>query len=201
MGSEIWVAAVMAVGAYLIGSIPFGIVVSKALGTIDPRTAGSQNIGFTNVLRVSGATAGAFTLIGDGGKGWLVAWLATRMVDNEPAVLLIASAAVIGHLYSIFLCFSGGKGVATAIGAVTGMAPWVGVIVLGLWLLAVGATRISSMGALVAFTGLPFVAFAVGRSWEFILCILVMSVLILARHRENIGRMVTGTEPRIGRRR
>jgi len=188
----------MAVGGYVVGSIPFGVVVSKILGTVDPRTAGSRNIGFTNVLRVSGIQAGALTLIGDAGKGLLIAWLGARILENEPAVLLVASTPVIGHLYSAFLSFKGGKGVATAIGAVTGVAPLVGGSILGLWLLGLASTRISSVGAMVAFTGLPFVALAFAKSAVFLVFTVGLSLLILMRHRGNIARLVTGNEPRIG---
>jgi len=188
----------MAVGGYVVGSIPFGVVVSKILGTVDPRTAGSRNIGFTNVLRVSGIQAGALTLIGDAGKGLLIAWLAARILENEPAVLLVATTPVIGHLYSAFLSFKGGKGVATAIGAVTGVAPLVGAGILGLWVLGVASTRISSVGAMVAFTGLPFVGLALGKSAVFLVFTVGLSLLILVRHRGNIARLVAGNEPRIG---
>ena len=188
----------MAVGGYLLGSIPFGLVVAKSLGTVDPRTAGSRNIGFTNVLRLSGKTAGVLTLAGDMGKGWLVAWVAARMFDREAVVAAIALTPIVGHLYSVFLGFRGGKGVATAMGVVLGMVPFVGVVVILVWLVTVAVWRYSSGAALVAFGALPVVAVLLGRSWMFVLFSVVVTGLIVFRHRENVVRLWRGTEPRIG---
>jgi len=188
----------MAVGGYLLGSIPFGLVVAKSLGTVDPRTAGSRNIGFTNVLRLSGKTAGVLTLAGDMGKGWLVAWVAARMFDREAVVAAIALTPIVGHLYSVFLGFGGGKGVATAMGAVLGMAPSVGVVVILVWLATVAVWRYSSGAALAAFGALPVVSLLLGRSWMLVLFSVVVSSLIVFRHRENVVRLWRGTEPRIG---
>jgi len=198
MDWEIWLPAAMAVGGYLVGSIPFGVVVSKALGSPDPRTAGSRNIGFTNVLRVSGKTAGALTLLGDAGKGWLVAWLAAHTFETEAPILVVAAAPILGHLYSAFLSFKGGKGVATAMGAIAGVVLPVGVIMLGVWVLGVAGTRISSVGALVAFTSLPILAVVFERSSQFLLFSIIVSALVLLRHRGNIMRLLNGREPRMG---
>lgn len=115
-----WLIGVLILLAYLLGSVPFGVVVSRLLGAIDPRTAGSKNVGFTNVLRVSGKKAGVLTLLGDIGKGWLAGWVATVALQQEAAILGVALAAVVGHLHSVFLGFTGGKGVATALGAALG---------------------------------------------------------------------------------
>jgi glycerol-3-phosphate acyltransferase PlsY len=190
---------VMAVGGYLLGSIPFGIVVSKVLGTVDPRSAGSHNIGFTNVLRVSGKRAGLLTLVGDAGKGWIVGWAALRSFDEEFSVLVVTASPILGHLYPIFLGFRGGKGVATAMGAVAGVSLPVGGTMLGLWLLTVSISRISSAGASVAFVALPLLGLAFGESWRFVVFALAISSLILVRHKENLARLWKGTEPRIGR--
>ncbi len=188
----------MAVGGYLLGSIPFGLVVAKCLGTVDPRTAGSRNIGFTNVLRLSGKTAGVLTLAGDMGKGWLVAWVAAQLFDREAVVAAVALTPIVGHLYSVFLGFRGGKGVATAMGVVLGMVPFVGVVVILVWLVTVAVWRYSSGAALVAFGALPVVAVLLGRSWMFVLFSVVVTGLIVFRHRENVVRLWRGTEPRIG---
>jgi len=188
----------MAVGGYLLGSIPFGLVVAKSLGTVDPRMAGSRNIGFTNVLRLSGKTAGGLTLAGDMGKGWLVAWIAAQMFDREAVVGAIALTPIFGHLYSVFLGFRGGKGFATAMGAVLGMAPFVGVVVVLVWLATVAVWRYSSGAALAAFGALPVVSLLLGRSWMFVLFSVVVSGLVVFRHRENVVRLWRGTEPRIG---
>ncbi|MGH7204644.1 MAG: glycerol-3-phosphate 1-O-acyltransferase PlsY [Nitrospiraceae bacterium] len=192
-----WLPAAMSVGGYLLGSIPFGLVVAKCLGTVDPRTAGSRNIGFTNVLRLSGKTAGLLTLAGDMGKGWLVAWTAAQTFDREAVVAAIALTPIVGHLYSVFLGFKGGKGVATAMGAVVGMAPLVGVVIMLIWLVTVAVWRYSSGAALVAFGMLPIVAAVLGGSWVLVLVSVVVSILIVVRHRENLVRLWSGTEPKI----
>jgi len=194
-----WLLVAMAVGGYLLGSIPFGLLVAKCLGTVDPRTAGSRNIGFTNVLRLSGKTAGLLTLVGDMGKGWVVAWIAAQTFDREEIVVAIALTPILGHLYSVFLGFRGGKGVATAIGAVTGIAPSVGVVIMLLWLLTVAIWRYSSGAALAAFGMLPVVSVVLGRSWVFVVGGVVMSSVIVFRHWENVVRLWQGTEPKIGR--
>ena len=191
--------AAMAVGGYLLGSIPFGLVVAKCLGTVDPRTAGSRNIGFTNVLRLSGKTAGLLTLAGDMGKGWIVAWVAAQTFDREAVVVAIALTPIVGHLYSVFLGLRGGKGVATAMGAVTGIAPSVGVVIMLVWLITVAIWRYSSGAALAAFGALPVVALVFGRDWVFVLGSVVMSSMIVFRHWENVVRLWQGTEPRMGR--
>lgn len=198
MDAQDWLPAAMAVGGYLVGSIPFGLVVSRLLGAPDPRSAGSGNIGFTNVLRVSGKKAGILTLLGDAGKGWLVGWLAVHNLPSEGAILAVALSPIVGHLYSIFLGFRGGKGVATAIGAIGGVALPVGLAMLALWVVTVGLWRISSAGAVVAFVALPLLAVALGQSWRFGILALAVSGLVLLRHRENLVRLWNGTEPRIG---
>jgi acyl phosphate:glycerol-3-phosphate acyltransferase len=184
--------------AYVIGSIPFGVVVSRILGTVDPRTAGSRNVGFTNVLRVGGKQAGFLTLAGDLGKGWLIAWMARHFLTDEAAVLAVALAVILGHLHSIFLGLKGGKGVATALGAILGLHVLLGVFLLCIWLLAVAVWRYSSGGALAAF-GLFPVAVAWSRQSSFFLgfaC--VVSALIWLRHKENLVRLWSGTESRMG---
>lgn len=194
-----WLPALMAVGGYLLGSIPFGVVVAKCLGSVDPRTAGSKNIGFTNVLRISGKKAGLLTLAGDVGKGWLVAWIAAHSLDREALVLLVALSPILGHLYPVFLGFRGGKGVATAMGAVAGVAPLLGLTVLFIWLVVAAVWRYSSGAALAAFAALPIGAGMLEKSWQFQLFAWLVSGLIALRHRDNIRRLWIGIEPKIGR--
>jgi len=189
-----WLVAALAVGGYLLGSIPFGVLVCKSFATVDPRTAGSYNIGFSNVLRVAGKRAGVLTLIGDMGKGWLVGGAARYSLDHEALVLLAALCPILGHMHSVFLRFSGGKGVATAFGAVVGVAPAVGAALLGLWLASVAVWRISSVGALVAFGCFPVVAILMGRSWAFVGFAAVVSGMIVWKHKENVVRLWAGTE-------
>lgn len=189
--------ALAAGGAYLLGSIPFGIIVAKALGETDPRTSGSKNIGFTNVLRVSGKKAGILTLLGDIGKGVLAAVMAQSLEAPRHWVLLIGLSVVIGHIFSIFLCFKGGKGVATALGSVLGIEPSLGLCLFGIWIGTVIIFRYSSGGALAAFSGFPFLAYFFAGDSQLILFSLGILGLIVYGHTENIFRLMKGTEPKM----
>ncbi|HKN86362.1 MAG TPA: glycerol-3-phosphate 1-O-acyltransferase PlsY [Nitrospiraceae bacterium] len=200
MTGTAWIPIAMMVGGYLLGSVPFGIVVSRCLGSVDPRTAGSRNIGFTNVLRVSGKKAGFLTLAGDLGKGWLAGWLATQCIDDTWWPWLIALSPIVGHLSSIFLGFRGGKGVATALGVILGVAPWIGLTVVLVWLATAAMWRYSSGAAITAFLSLPLVALAWRGDHRLIGFTLLVSALILWRHTDNMIRLWKGTEPKIGRR-
>lgn len=195
-----WLPMALVVGGYLVGSIPFGVVVARSLGTADPRTAGSRNIGFTNVLRVSGKKAGLLTLAGDVSKGWFIAWAASHMIDREAWVLTIAASPIIGHLYPIFLNFRGGKGVATALGAVTGVAPVVGGTMSVVWLVTAAIWRYSSGAAVAAFLVFPVIAAGLGLGWAFQVFSLAVAGVILYRHKDNAVRLWNGTEPKIGQR-
>ncbi|MBM4122557.1 MAG: glycerol-3-phosphate 1-O-acyltransferase PlsY [Nitrospira sp.] len=193
-----WLPALLAIGGYLLGSIPFGVVVAKWLGTVDPRTAGSRNIGFTNVLRVAGKKAGLLTLAGDVGKGWVVGWVATLLLTDETMVLAVAACPILGHLFPVFLGFRGGKGVATALGAVAGVAPWLGLAMLAVWLATAAVWRYSSGAALAAFAALPIGSVLMGKTWQFQVFAWLVSGLIVLRHKENIQRLWQGTEPKMG---
>ena len=183
---------------YLLGSIPFGLVISKLCGVVDPRTAGSKNIGFTNVLRLSGKKVGILTLLGDFGKGWLVSWLALSISGSGLWTLVAAFCVVFGHVFSVFLGFHGGKGVATGLGAILGLHPMVGGIMIFLWLFAVVIWRYSSGGALTAFAALPVLSVIMVNRNDFLMVSIGMSALIFYRHRENIKRLWNGTESRMG---
>ena len=189
----------MTVLGYVLGGIPFGIVVSKALGLPDPRTVGSKNIGFTNVLRVSGKKAGILTLLGDFGKGWVCAWVAMHWLTVESYIMVVAFAPILGHMFSPFLGFKGGKGVATAVGVVLGLSPSIGLLLLLIWLGAVAIWRYSSGGALAAFGCFPIVAVVNEQRQEFFIFSLVISALIWIKHKDNIVRLWRGTESKIGK--
>jgi acyl phosphate:glycerol-3-phosphate acyltransferase len=193
--------AILVLIGYLLGGIPFGVVVSKAMGLPDPRTVGSKNIGFTNVLRVSGKTAGILTLTGDMGKGWVMGFVAAQLFQEEWIVLLVALAPFVGHLYSPFLRLKGGKGVATALGSVLGVAPVIGLILLLTWIGAVAIWRYSSGGALAAFGLFPLIAAVLHPSVAFVLFSVIVSALIGIKHKANIERLWAGTENKIGRQR
>jgi glycerol-3-phosphate acyltransferase PlsY len=199
--NEELLCGLMTVLGYLLGAIPFGIVVSKAMGLPDPRTVGSKNVGFTNVLRVSGKTAGILTLLGDMGKGWVLSWAAMQWLTMEWFIMVVALSPILGHLFSPFLGFKGGKGVATAMGAVLGLSPSIGLLLLLIWLGAVAIWRYSSGGALAAFACLPVVAIVNEQRQEFLVFSLIVSGLIWTKHKDNIVRLWKGTESKIGQKR
>lgn len=197
--SEELLCAVMTVLGYVLGAVPFGLVVSKSLGLPDPRTVGSKNIGFTNVLRMSGKMAGILTLLGDLGKGWVFGWAAMHWLSVESYIMIVALAPILGHLFSLFLGFKGGKGVATAVGAVLGLSPSIGLLLLLIWLGAVAIWRYSSGGALAAFGCFPIVTIVNEQRQEFFIFSLVISALIWIKHKDNIVRLWRGTESKIGK--
>jgi acyl phosphate:glycerol-3-phosphate acyltransferase len=184
--------------AYLLGSVPFGIVMARAFGLGDLRKIGSGNIGATNVLRTGNKTAAALTLILDAGKGGIAVLLARALVGAEDAAQVAAFAAFFGHCFPVFLGFRGGKGVATFLGTILALAWPVGLAACATWLATAAITRYSSLSALVAAVLSPVWAYLLGVPQMALLCVL-LAVLILWRHRENIARLRAGTEPRIGR--
>lgn len=185
-----------AAGGYLLGSVPFGIVITRAMGLGDLRAIGSGNIGATNVLRTGHKGAALATLILDGGKGALAVLLA-RWLAGDAAALAAGGAAFLGHLFPVWLGFRGGKGVATFLGTTLALFPALGVMACALWLATAAITRLSSLSALVAAAGAPVFALVWGlRGLAGVT--LFMAVLIFLRHRANIQRLLAGTEPRIG---
>jgi glycerol-3-phosphate acyltransferase PlsY len=188
--------AIAALAAYLLGSVPFGLVVAKTMGLPDPRTIGSRNIGATNVLRTGSKKAAAATLALDGAKG-LVATLTAGALLGPGAAQVAALAAFLGHVFSAFLGFRGGKGVATAFGGILGLSPLTALIAAALWLGTVFVSRYSSLSALVAAAGAPIVALILGRG-DIFLVVLAMAALLIWKHRENIARLRAGTESRVG---
>lgn len=196
------VTIALAIGAYLLGSIPFAVVVSRALGLPDPRSYGSGNPGATNVLRTGSKLAAVLTLIGDGGKGaaavLLARILAPRFGAGDEAVALAAMAVFVGHLYPLFLGFRGGKGVATAAGAFLALSPSLGLILGGVWLATAALFRFSSLAALAAAGVAPFAAAGLWGWHPYTAVTLSMAALLVWRHRANIQKLVAGTEARIG---
>lgn len=184
--------------AYVLGSVPFGLVVAKAMGLPDPRTIGSGNIGATNVLRTGSKLAGFATVVLDGAKG-LVAVLVARAIAGEDAAQIAALSAFLGHCYSVFLGFRGGKGVATFLGALFGLSFPLGAVAAILWLVTCVVTRYSSLSALVAASSVPIVALLTGHAARGVVVILMAGILIW-RHRENIARLKAGTESKVGAR-
>ncbi len=182
---------------YLLGSIPFGLILTRAMNLGDLRQIGSGNIGATNVLRTGNKTAAALTLLLDGGKGAVTVLLA-RYFAAEDAVQLAALAAFLGHCFPVWLKFKGGKGVATFLGLVLALAWPVGLCALATWAAVAAIMRYSSLAALMAAGLSPLWAVLTGRGDVLALCLL-LGILIYLRHWANITRLRAGTEPRIGK--
>jgi len=191
------------IDAYLLGSIPFGLIVTLLAGYGDIRNVGSGNIGATNVLRSGHKLLAALTLLLDTGKGWFAVWLTAHFTFIAGgsifyAYLFTPLAVTIGHCYPIWLKFKGGKGVATALGAMLGfMHPLMGGALVAIWCVIFALSRISSLSALIAFGALPYIGITYFHAP--LVTTLPVSLLIFWRHRSNIKRLLTGTEHRFGK--
>ncbi len=189
---------VLFAGAYLLGSVPFGLLLTKLAGLGDIRNMGSGNIGATNVLRTGNKQLAILTLFLDGGKGALAVWLGLAFTDNMFLAVLMGICAVLGHIYPVFLKFKGGKGVATAIGFYL-MVSWeLGLGVILIWLMIAFALRKSSAAAIAAIGAAPILAWFVDMP-EYFLHLAALSALIIYKHKANIERLFKGTEPSIGK--
>ena len=190
--------ALALIAAYLLGSVPFAMISSKVFGLADPRTYGSGNPGATNVLRSGNKGAAVLTLLGDSLKGWLAVWAATQLGFDAGQAALAGLAAFLGHVFSAFLRFNGGKGVATALGVLAGIDARIAIFSAVIWLMIAYTSRYSSAAALSAaiaapFAGLLFLGptFAVG-------VLAVIAAVLIWRHKANIARLRAGTEGKIG---
>lgn len=194
--------ALIALAAYLLGSISFAIVMSRLMRLPDPRGYGSGNPGATNVLRSGSKAAAALTLAGDAAKGWLAVWLAILYTGQAPATGLEAPlaglCAFLGHLFPVFHRFRGGKGVATAAGIVVGIDAWLGLATLVSFGVIVALFRMVSLASMVAAVFAAFFTFWLFGVKPVTATVAVMVVLMVARHHENIGRLLRGEERRIG---
>lgn len=192
----LWTYAAAAVLGYLLGSIPFGLLLTKAAGLGDIRNIGSGNIGATNVLRTGNKKLALATLLLDGGKGAVAALIAAHF---DPLLAVIAGgAALLGHLFPVWLGFKGGKGVATTLGTLLAVNWMVGIAVCLTWLAIAFGFRISSLAALVAVALSPLYAYVLGTPAQIVLAAFA-AVLVWIWHHENISRLLKGTEPRIGK--
>lgn len=203
--------ALTAVAAYLLGSIPTGFLVARAKG-IDIRKVGSGNIGATNALRVLGKPAGILVLLVDALKGWLavrvVAMLIVEQFSSQEALggnrviasIVAAIFAVLGHNYTCWLGFKGGKGIATSAGVLTALVPWALLIILSVWIVLFAITRYVSIGSLAASATLPFATWLTTRDWTLTAVTGAMGALAIFKHKGNIQRLMKGTEPRFGAR-
>jgi acyl phosphate:glycerol-3-phosphate acyltransferase len=190
------------IAAYLIGSVSFAVVVTKLMGMADPRTYGSKNPGATNVLRSGNKAAAAMTLLGDALKGLIPVWWVQQYGDQygigDAGVALVALAVFIGHLWPVFFRFVGGKGVATALGVLIGLNGWLGLATMVTWLVIAYAFRYSSLAALIASIFAPFYYGMLFGTDIKLLGVLIMSGLLVYRHRNNIANLIAGKESRIG---
>ena len=189
-------SALTVLAAYCLGSVSFAIAVSRLMQLPDPRTYGSRNPGATNVLRTGKRVAAALTLAGDAGKGWLAVWLAQLYAPEAAA--LAGLAVFLGHLFPLFHRFKGGKGVATAAGVLSGLDLWLGLGSLATWIVIAVFFRYASLASLVAALFAPFFAWYIGLSYDVLLVVAGIAVLLVWRHKGNIGRLLAGTELRIG---
>lgn len=181
--------------AYLLGAVPFGVLVAKGAGCDDLRRQGSGNIGATNVSRTLGRKAGAVTLACDVLKGAVPVWLALLLSPTPWVPVAAAAAAVLGHVFPVYLRFRGGKGVATGFGVLMALDLLTALLVLGVWLVAARLSRISAVGALAAFTALPLLAWWTGRDVPYFFpfaC--ALALVVITRHAGNIRRLLAGQE-------
>jgi glycerol-3-phosphate acyltransferase PlsY len=188
--------------AYLIGSLSFAVIVSWAMGLPDPHTYGSGNPGATNVLRTGKKLAALLTLLGDAAKGWFAVWMAQRYAGEfglSPGTIAgVAMAVFLGHLFPVFFRFLGGKGVATALGILLAISGWLGLATLATWLVIAVFFRYSSLAAIVASVFAPlYCLFLFGIS-AALPAVILMSALLVWRHKENIRKLANGTESKIG---
>lgn len=192
----------LAVAAYLIGSVSFAVIVSRLFGLPDPRTYGSGNPGATNVLRSGRKSAAIITLLGDALKGWIPVGLAARFAppaDVEVAMALAAALAVIGHMYPVFHRFQGGKGVATALGVLFGIHTYIALGAAGTWIIMALFFRMSSLASITAAAFAPFATWMFyGFTHPFFVSVVIVAVLLIYRHHANIKKILDGTESRLG---
>ena len=195
--------ALFVLGAYLLGSLSFAVIVSRRMGLEDPRAYGSGNPGATNMLRSGRKSAAALTLLGDALKGWVAVSLAKyygpQLGLHETLAAWCGLAAFIGHVFPVFFGFKGGKGVATALGVLLGFSVWLGLACIATWLAMTAAFRISSLAALTTAVAAP-VYTVVLIGWNvFAWVVLGMSALLIYRHKSNIQKLIAGTESRLGK--
>jgi glycerol-3-phosphate acyltransferase PlsY len=182
--------------AYCLGSLSSAILVCRLFSLPDPRVAGSKNPGATNVLRLGGRLPAFLTLLGDILKGFLPVLLVKLVTSNPYIISAVLLAAILGHLYPVFFQFKGGKGVATAIGALLALSPVLGILFVCIWLIVFALTRYSSLSAMLATVCMPLCAWFVDK--RYIPVLLLLAIIILWRHRENIARLVKGQEDKVG---
>jgi len=201
MPEHIIVLMLHGLAAYLIGAIPFGLVIAKLFGLGDIRNIGSGNIGATNVLRTGNKIAAALTLLLDSGKGLFVVMIARYLNGDGNVIAITGLLSIVGHCYPIWLGFRGGKGVATGLGVFLGFHPLVGAMVCLVWLVTAFLFRFSSLAAIISYTSAPILFALISSPPLPVLTVItagMIAALAIWRHRGNIKRLFSGTEPRIG---
>ncbi|MBS1197876.1 MAG: acyl-phosphate glycerol-3-phosphate acyltransferase [Proteobacteria bacterium] len=193
------VIALAILAAYLVGSIPFAVIMSKLFGLADPRSYGSKNPGATNVLRSGNKWAAILTLLGDAAKGWAAVFVAQQTGQTSLVIGLVALAVFFGHLFPVFLKFKGGKGVATAAGVILALDPWLFLIVIATWLFMAIVFRYSSLAAVVAAIAAPVATALIhGDSGGLAFVIGIIAFCLICKHWGNIQRLMAGQEGKIG---
>lgn len=192
------VVAILA--AYCIGSVPFAWLLARRWGANDLRRIGSGNLGAANVLRASGVTAGLLVAVLDVTKGAASVIVATRLANSGAAAAAAGLAAIVGHIYPVWLRFRGGKGVATLLGVVLALHWPIGLVYAVVWIAMLALLRISSLAGMTAAVTAPLSAAFFGR-FDLVLLLLALALLVLWKHRANVDRLISGTEPRVGRKR
>lgn len=190
------------IGAYLLGSLSFAVIVSRCMGMPDPHSYGSGNPGATNVLRTGKKSAAALTLLGDALKGWLAVWLAKHyqtvwQLDSN-TIAIIAVVVLIGHMWPVFFKFKGGKGVATALGVLLALSWPTALICTAVWLIMAFGFKVSSLAALIATLISPFAAWWFMPQLSWVIAVIVIDILVLYRHKSNIKNLFSGREGKIG---
>jgi glycerol-3-phosphate acyltransferase PlsY len=194
-------ALACAIGGYLAGSIPFALLVSRLMSLPDPRTYGSKNIGATNVLRSGNRIAALATLVGDAAKGWIAVLVARQLQLPHELVALVGVAAFLGHVFPVWLRFNGGKGVATAAGVLIAFHWPLGLAVIVVWLTMAVVSRYSSLAAITAALFAPAAAWFLLGPGPYLVATVVMGMVLVARHHQNIRKLARGEESRIGEKR
>lgn len=190
------------IGAYLLGSLSFAVIVSRCMGMPDPHSYGSGNPGATNVLRSGRKSAAALTLLGDALKGWLAVWLAihfqTAWQLSNDTIAITAVAVLLGHMWPVFFKFKGGKGVATALGILLALSWPTALLCAGVWLIMAFGFKVSSLAALIATLISPFIAWWLIPRTSWVYAVVVIDLLVLYRHKSNIKNLFSGRESKIG---
>lgn len=185
--------------AYLLGSVSFGILISKMFGLADPRTVGSGNPGATNVLRSGKKSAALFTLLGDAIKGWLPVWFALQTNQTILVISAVGLAVFLGHLYPIYFKFKGGKGVATALGVMVAISPWLALAASVVWGVVFYFSRYASLASIVAAISAPISAYFLLPYAKYVVMVFLLAALLVWRHRANIEKLLAGTESGFGK--